>query len=89
VLAVAGAAKGHTWVLVVGLGIAVVLMAVAANYIAKLLARFPWITWVGLLIILYVAIDMMWRGSLEVACTYGPAAVCGEGLSAIVAEFLR
>jgi YjbE family integral membrane protein len=57
VLAVAGAAKGHTWVLVVGLGVAVVLMAVAANYIAKLLARFPWITWVGLLIILYVALE--------------------------------
>ena len=41
VLAVAGAAKGHTWVLVVGLAVAVVLMAVAANYIAKLLGRFP------------------------------------------------
>jgi YjbE family integral membrane protein len=88
VLAVAGAAKGHTWVLVVGLGVAVVLMAVAANYIAKLLARLPWITWIGLLIILYVAIDMMWRGSLELACTYGSAAVCGEGLTAIVGEFL-
>jgi len=89
VLAVAGAAKGHTWVLVVGLGIAVVLMAVAANYIAKLLARFPWITWIGLLIILYVAIDMMWRGSLELACTYVPTALCGEGMIAIVGEFLR
>jgi len=89
VLAVAGAAKGHTWVLVVGLGIAVVLMAVAANYIAKLLARFAWITWIGLLIILYVAIDMMWRGSLELACTYGSAASCGQGLIAIVGEFLR
>jgi YjbE family integral membrane protein len=55
VLAVAGAAKGHTWVLVVGLGIAVVLMALAANYVAKLLARSPWITWIGLLIILFVA----------------------------------
>ena len=89
VLAVAGAAKGHTWVLVVGLAIAVVLMAVAANYIARLLARFPWITWIGLLIILYVAIEMMWRGSLELACTYGPAGVCGEGLVALVAQYLR
>src|SRR5262245_11545407 len=88
VLAVAGAAKGHTWVLIVGLGVAVVLMAVAANYIAKLLARFPWITWVGLLIILYVALDMMWRGSLELACTYVPAWLCGEGMVAIVAELL-
>ena len=83
VLAVAGAAKGHTWVLVVGLGIAVVLMAVAANYIAKLLARFPWITWFGLLIILSVAADMMWRGSIELACSYGPAAVCADGMRAI------
>jgi predicted tellurium resistance membrane protein TerC len=89
VLAVAGAAKGHTWVLVVGLGIAVVLMAVAANYIAKLLARLPWITWIGLLIILYVAFDMMWRGSLELACSYVAVALCGEGLIAIIGELLR
>jgi YjbE family integral membrane protein len=89
VFAVPGAAKGHTWVLVVGLGIAVVLMAVAANYIAKLLARLPWITWIGLLIILYVAFDMMWRGSLELACSYGSVALCGEGLIAIIGELLR
>ncbi len=88
VLAVAGAAKGHTWVLIVGLGVAVVLMAVAANYIAKLLTRFPWITWVGLLIILYVALDMMWRGSLEVACAYVPQAVCGRGLIAALGDLL-
>jgi YjbE family integral membrane protein len=89
VLPVAGAAGGHTWVLVVGLGVAVVLMAVAATYIAKLLARFPWITWVGLLIILYVALDMIWRGALELACSYVPAAVCGEGMLAILGELLR
>jgi YjbE family integral membrane protein len=89
VLAVAGAAKGHTWVLVVGLGIAVVLMALAANYVAKLLARFPWITWIGLLIILYVAVDMMWRGALELACNYVPASVCSEGIIATVGELLR
>ena len=88
VLAVAGAAKGHTWILVVGLGVAVVLMAVAASYIAKLLTRFPWITWVGLLIILYVALDMMWRGSLEVACAYVPPTVCGRGLIAALGDLL-
>ena len=88
VLAVAGAAKGHTWVLVTGLAVAIVLMAVAATYIAKLLARFPWITWIGLLIILYVALDMMWRGSLEIACAYVPAAVCAEGLIAAVSALL-
>jgi YjbE family integral membrane protein len=80
VLAVAGAAKGHTWVLVVGLAIAVVLMAVAATYIARLLAHYPWITWVGLLIILYVAGDMIWRGSYEVVCAYVPESVCRQGL---------
>ena len=88
VLAVAGAAKGHVWVLVVGLGVAVVLMAVAASYIAGLLTRFPWIAWIGLLIILYVALDMMWRGSLEVACTYVPPAVCGQGLLAALEDLL-
>jgi YjbE family integral membrane protein len=80
VLAVAGAAKGHTWVLIVGLGVAIALMAVAATYIAKLLARYPWITWVGLAIILYVAADMIWRGLHEVVCAYVPDAVCRQGL---------
>jgi YjbE family integral membrane protein len=80
VLAVAGAAKGHTGVLVIGLAIAVVLMAVAASFIAKLLVRFPWITWVGLIIVLYVALDMMWRGSLEVVCLYVPETLCRQGL---------
>lgn len=88
VLAVAGAAKGHTWVLVVGLAVAVVLMAVAATYIAKLLATYPWITWVGLAIILYVALDMMWRGSLEVACAYVPQQVCQQGLVALISSLL-
>jgi YjbE family integral membrane protein len=80
VLAVAGAAKGHTWVLVVGLAIAVVLMAVAATYIARLLARYPGITWIGLVIVLYVAIDMIWRGSYEVVCTWVPETVCQAGM---------
>jgi YjbE family integral membrane protein len=72
VLAVAGAAKGSGWVLVAGLGIAIVLMAAAANFIAKLLVRHPWITWIGLAIIIYVALDMIFTGSREVAChTWG------------------
>ncbi|HWX48839.1 MAG TPA: TerC family protein [Roseomonas sp.] len=66
VLAVAGAAKEHLWVLVVGLGISVVLMGVAASFIARLLERFRWIAWVGLLVILYVAVDMIWTGGGEV-----------------------
>jgi YjbE family integral membrane protein len=88
VLAVAGAAKGHTGVLVIGLAIAVALMAVAASYIARLLARFPWLTWVGLLIVLYVALEMMWRGSLEVACAYVPEAVCRQGFATSMGSLL-
>ena len=68
VLAVAGAAKGEPLVLVLGLAIAIVLMAIAAHYIASLLVKYPWITWVGLLIILWVALDMIYRGSHEVTC---------------------
>ena len=55
VLAVAGAAKGEIWVLAVGLTVAVGFMALLSAYIAKLLARYHWITWIGLAIVLYVA----------------------------------
>jgi YjbE family integral membrane protein len=65
VLAVAGAAKGHIWILIVGLLLSIVLMAIAATFIARLLGRYHWITWVGLAIILFVAVDMIWRGSAE------------------------
>jgi YjbE family integral membrane protein len=68
VLAVAGAAGKSTAVLVIGLAVAVILMAVASHYIAKLLVKYPWITWIGLVIILYVALDMIYDGSHEVAC---------------------
>ena len=62
VLAVAGAAKGNTLVLVIGLAVAIVLMAVASHFIANLLVKYPWITWIGLLIILWVALDMIYDG---------------------------
>jgi YjbE family integral membrane protein len=88
VLAVAGAAKGHTGVLIIGLAIAVALMALAASYIARLLARFPYLTWVGLVIVLYVALEMIWRGSHEVACTYVPEAICRQGLAASMGALL-
>ncbi len=68
VLAVAGAAKDSPLVLVIGLVVAIVLMAVASHYIAGLLVRFPSITWIGLAIILYVALDMIRAGSNEVGC---------------------
>ncbi len=67
VLAVAGAAKDHPYVLIAGLAISVVLMGVAATFIANLLNKHRWIAWVGLLIILYVAGDMIWQGTHEVA----------------------
>jgi YjbE family integral membrane protein len=66
VLAVAGAAREHPGVLVFGLGLSIVLMGFAANLVARLLNRHRWIAYVGLAIILYVAIDMIWRGFLEV-----------------------
>ena len=68
VLAVAGAAGKSTLVLVIGLAIAIVLMAVASHFIAKLLVQYPWITWIGLIVILYVALDMVYDGSHEIAC---------------------
>ena len=71
VLAVAGAAEDHPWVLVVGIAISVVLMGVAAGFIAKLLEKYRWIAWVGLLIVLYVAIQMIWDGGWDVADKLG------------------
>jgi YjbE family integral membrane protein len=67
VLAVAGASHGSTWVLVLGLMLSVTLMGVAANLIATLLERQRWIAWIGLLIVLYVALSMIWHGGNEVA----------------------
>jgi predicted tellurium resistance membrane protein TerC len=66
VLAVAGAAKDHIWVLIVGLAISVVLMGVAASLIARLLDRHRWIAWLGLLVILYVALKMIVEGTEQV-----------------------
>ncbi|MBP2312681.1 TerC family protein [Azospirillum soli] len=66
VLAVAGAAKEHPTILVIGLLLSVVLMGAAANMIAHVLHKHRWIGWIGLAIITYVAADMIWRGSHEV-----------------------
>ena len=74
VLAVAGAAHEHPIILVFGLGLSVILMGVAATFIARLLNRHRWIAYIGLLIILYVALHMMWDGGVE---------LCNEGLPAI------
>ena len=66
VLAVAGAAREHPMVLIFGLVLSVALMGIAANFIARLLQRHRWIGYVGLAIILYVALDMIYRGAIEV-----------------------
>jgi YjbE family integral membrane protein len=77
VLAVAGAAREHPWVLVTGLTISVVLMAVAANLVARLLERWRWIAWVGLLIVTFVALRMIWEGGLQVAGNVDPGVTSG------------
>ena len=70
VLAVAGAAKGSFLILSLGLVIGIVLMAVASHFIAGLLVRFPWITWIGLLIVVYVALSMIWDGWHQIGREY-------------------
>jgi len=60
VLGVAGAAKDHYILLAFGLGLSILLMAFAANYTAKLIKKYTWISWVGLLAILIVAIELIY-----------------------------
>lgn len=71
VLAVAGAARDHPSVLAAGLALSVVMMGVAASAIARLLHRWPWIAYVGLAIIAYVAFSMIWQGGREVVAVAG------------------
>ncbi len=66
VLAVAGAAKDHPTVLVIGLILSIALMGLAATFIARLLSKHRWIAYIGLLIIVYVALKMIWEGWYEV-----------------------
>lgn len=66
VLAVAGAAQDHLTVLIIGLVVSIALMGLAANYVAKLLHRHRWISYVGLLVIVYVAVNMLYHGVVEV-----------------------
>jgi YjbE family integral membrane protein len=66
VLAVAGTARFHLWVLVAGLGLSVALMGAASTLVARLLQRFQWIVWVGFGIVSYVALSMILDGWREV-----------------------
>jgi YjbE family integral membrane protein len=67
VLAVAAIADGHTQMLIFGLVLAIVLMAFAATMIMKLLTKYPWISWLGLFVLLYVAAEMFYRGITDPA----------------------
>jgi YjbE family integral membrane protein len=72
VLAVAGAAREHPYVLVAGLVLSVLLMGAAANVIARYIDRYRWIGWVGLVVILWVALKMIYEGAGHVAPVIAP-----------------
>ena len=88
VLAVAGAAKGDIWSWSSALPSRSSSWRLPSNYIAKLLGRYPWIAWIGLLIMLYVALDMIWTGSHQIGCRFVPQGVCSEGPLATFAALL-
>jgi len=71
VLAVAGAAREHPFILAFGLLLSIAMMAAAANLIGRLIEKYRWIAYLGLAVILYVACDMIYRGTLEVAPAIG------------------
>lgn len=85
VLAVAGAAREHPAVLVFGLLLSIALMGVAASFIARLLHRYRWIGYIGLAIVLYVALHMMWQGHQDVVRDLGWAA----SYNAVVPDFMQ
>ena len=73
VLAVAGASHDHPWIMVFGLILSIALMGLAASFIAKLLNRYRWIAYIGLAIVLYVALHMIWDGGRSVIVRTGHA----------------
>lgn len=79
VLAVAAIADGDKGMLIFGLGLAIVLMAFAATLIMKLLATYPWISWLGLIVLIWVAGDMMYRGFFDMTYGIGPMMGLVEG----------
>lgn len=80
VLAVAAIADGDTRMLVFGLGLAILLMACAATLIMKLLTRYPWISWLGLVVLIYVASEMLFRGVFDINYGIGPMLSLVEGM---------
>ncbi|MDG1936518.1 MAG: TerC family protein [Paracoccaceae bacterium] len=79
VLAVAAIADGNTQMLVFGLALAILLMAFAATFIMKLLTHYPWISWLGLVVLIYVASEMLFRGIFDVNYGVGPMLGLVEG----------
>ena len=75
VLAVAGAAREHPFVLIFGLSLSILLMGVAARFIADLLHKYRWIAYLGLVVILYVAFGMVFRGAEELRPVVSAVAV--------------
>ncbi len=65
VIAVAAIADGDSNKLIIGLGLAILLMAFAATLIMKLLTRYPWISWAGLIVLIYVSAEMLYRGIFD------------------------
>jgi YjbE family integral membrane protein len=80
VLAVAAIADGNTQMLVLGLALAILLMAFAATLIMKLLTRFQWISWIGLAVLVYVAAEMLFRGVADAQYGIGPMLGLMEGM---------
>lgn len=79
VLAVAAIADGDRTMLVFGLGLAILLMAFAATIIMKILSRYPWISWLGLAVLVYVAGEMLMRGMFDSSLGVGPMLGLIEG----------
>ena len=79
VLAVAAIADGDKTMLVFGLGLAIVLMAFAATLIMKLLSTYPWISWLGLVVLVYVAAEMFLRGTMDADLGLLPILGLAEG----------
>ena len=80
VLAVAAIADGNKNMLIFGLGLAILLMAFAATMIMKLLSNYPWISWLGLIVLIYVAGEMMYRGFFDMTYGIGPMFGWIEGI---------
>ncbi len=81
VLAVAAIADGDTQMLVFGLGLAIILMAFAATMIMHLLTKYPWISWLGLFVLIYVAGEMLYRGFFDAGTGVGPMLGLIEGIT--------